>query len=408
MNPLPKPPPERPSPLADTEPLRALWERTLGPQSIEPLLCAPLMTMSSEFFPDRWTEDLAAARRIVVRAMAYLGHGVSDAKMVGVDEESEELPPRVGSNQALPAWFLGWEQDLPVIGVRLSELTKPALLITALVRASLHAYLVKEERLSQKDHASASLDLMGTFLGWGIVLTHASHVIVRASSGAKYVQLTQLPPAAMATSLAWVAVARRLDPKSVRTIAKALAPNQRDAFERAYRATRSGELPLPGVLRELPEPSQWPPMWDLAGRLKDARRVVKQLPEMDTQSREKGPERGIVGKNKGKSVFMVRRRLSMRIMKFGVGCVFALSMLLRSDPSVEINTGQLMLGGGAFVLLGGLVGRFLYEQRCSDAKCDARLKEGMTECPRCGGTIRGVISNAKERLAAEEALEDPA
>lgn len=390
---------------AQTQHLDKLWQQALDILGPEPLLCAPLMTMSGELFPDRWREDLGSARRVLVRTLAYLGISVPDLKVEVVDEDSSMVPPRLGHRQELVAWFLRWDDQVPCIALGQASLAKPALLLPSLVRAGIHAFLVREGKLGSQEHASALLDVMGICLGWGIVLTHASHVLVQSSGRATYTQLTQLPPAAMATCLAFFASARRLDPKSARGIAKALAPNQRDAFDRAFRAIQGQTLALPEALLKLPEPSAWPPMWSLPLRVQDARDAIKNLAPLEKKQEAQGVQRGIVGKNKGKPVFMVRRRLSMRIMKFGVGSVFAASMLLRADPSLQINTGQLMLGGAALVLLGGVVGFFLHEQRCSDAKCDARLKADDKVCPRCGGDIRGVISNAKERLSAEDALE---
>lgn len=387
-----------------TQHLDKLWAQAMELLGHEALLCAPLMTMSGELYPDRWQEDIASARRVLVRTLAYLGISVPDLQIEVVDEDSDLQAPRLGHNQELLAWFLSWNEEVPTIALTQSSLAKPGLLLPSLVRASIHAYLVREGKLGAQEHASALLEVMGICLGWGIVLTHAAHVIVQSSGRAKYTQLTQLPPAAMATCLAFFASARRLDPKSARGIGKALAPNQRDAFDRAYRAIQGQSLALPAALMQLPEPSTWPPMWNLKLRVQDARRALKALAPLDLNAEEKAVDRGIVGKNKGKPVFMVRRRLSLRIMKFGAGSVFAASMLLRADPSSQIDSGQLMLGGAAFVLLGGFIGLFLHEQRCSDAKCDVRLKSDDKVCPRCGGDIRGVISSAKERLAAEDAL----
>lgn len=387
-----------------TQHLDTLWEQALDALGPEALLCAPLMTMSGELYPDRWRDDLGSARRVLVRTLAYLGISVPDLKVEVVDEESSIVPPRLGHNQELMAWFLRWEDQTPSIALSQAALSKPGLLLPSLVRAGIHAYLVREGKLGAQEHASALMDIMGICLGWGIVLTHAAHVLVQSSGRAKYTQLTQLPPAAMATCLAYFAVARRLDAKAARGIAKALAPNQRDAFDRAFRAIHGGTLLRPSALLELPDPSAWPPVWSLPLRVQDAREAIAGLAPLDKSQEDRGAERGIVGKNKGKPVFMVRRRLSMRIMKFGVGSVFAGSMLLRADPSLQINTGQLMLGGAAVVLLGGFVGLFLHEQRCSDAKCDVRLKAQDKVCPRCGGDIRGVIASAKERLSAEDAL----
>lgn len=384
--------------------LEHLWGQCVQALGTQALLCAPMLTMGRELFPDRWKEDLESARSIIVRALAYMGVELRDVSLLAVDAESPEQPPRLGHNQPLSAWFVGWDQGIPTIAVGVELLNKPGLMIPALIRSSIHAFLVHRGKLQSKQHDSALVDLMGMTLGWGIVLTHASHVIMQSSGKAKYTQLTQLPPAAMATSLAWVALARRLEPKSVKEIGKSLAPNQRDAFERAYKATKSGEISMPPALLELPPPQEWPPVWDLQARVASAQASLKALPVMDKAAKEIRPEQGIVGKNKGKAVFMVRRPLSMRIMKFGVGAVFATSMLLRADPSSEVDTAQLMLIGAGLVLLGGIVGRFFHEQRCSDAKCDARLSASDTVCPRCGGTISGVISNPKERLAAEEKL----
>lgn len=51
----------------------------------------------------------------------------------------------------------------------------------------------------------------------------------------------------------------------------------------------------------------------------------------------------------------------------------------------------------------GAIGRRRFTDRCSDRDCEAVLPAGAATCPRCGGTVRGVIDDPSERLAAEEA-----
>jgi predicted amidophosphoribosyltransferase len=55
-------------------------------------------------------------------------------------------------------------------------------------------------------------------------------------------------------------------------------------------------------------------------------------------------------------------------------------------------------------ILGLGVGRLLPDARCSEPKCGQPLAKDATVCPRCGGTVSGVIHHPRERLAAEEAL----
>lgn len=376
--------------------------RTVGP---EPLLSAPLMTLGKELYPERWREDLGSCRVILTRTLVYLGLGGEAPELLGVDESSSERPPQLAHKQDLPAWFLGWEEERPRFAVDLSTLLKPAILIPALVRACIHAMSVRRSWLSLGDHQAPKLDLIGLAFGWGVVLTHASHVIVSRSGHAKYTQLTALAPPAMATSLAWLSVARQLGPRDCREVARQLAPNQREAYEKALKASRSEEIEIPEALESLPPVAQWPAVWDMQKRVQEAKARVNALPPLPKDSEEQGPERGVLGKNKGKNVFLVRRSLAMRIMKFGLGGVFLSSMLLRSDPSCEVDSAQVMSIGLVVVLLGGLVGRFVVERRCSDPKCDARLREDMKECPRCGGRIAGIISNPKDRLNAAEELQ---
>lgn len=378
--------------------------RTVGP---EPLLSAPLMTLGKELYPERWREDLGSCRIILTRTLVYLGLAGEAPELLGVDESSTERPPQLAHKENLPAWFLGWDGATPRFAVDLSALLKPAVLFPALVRACIHAMAVRRTWLSPAEHHSPKLDLIGLAFGWGVVLTHASHVIVSRSGHAKYIQLTALAPPAMATSLAWLSLARQLSPRDCREVARQLAPNQREAYEKALKASRSEEIELPEFLNSLPPVAQWPAVWDIQSRVQAAKARVKALAPMPKKSEEQGPERGVLGKNQGKGVFLVRRSLAMRIMKFGLGGVFLSSMLLRSDPSCEVDSAQVMSIGLAVVLLGGLIGRFIVERRCSDPKCDARLNEDMKECPRCGGTIAGIISNPKDRLnAAEELLDE--
>ncbi|MGB1701067.1 MAG: hypothetical protein ACPHRO_14005, partial [Nannocystaceae bacterium] len=69
-----------------------------------------------------------------------------------------------------------------------------------------------------------------------------------------------------------------------------------------------------------------------------------------------------------------------------------------------ISMGHVTVTGLSLAIVGLVVGRFIPDHRCSEAKCGNRLPKAMSRCPRCGGTVAGSIKKATDRLSAEEAL----
>jgi hypothetical protein len=64
--------------------------------------------------------------------------------------------------------------------------------------------------------------------------------------------------------------------------------------------------------------------------------------------------------------------------------------------------------GGAVVgaLAGALLGKLRVRYTCSEPRCTSIFPEGeATRCPRCGGSVRGTLDHAQDRLEAEEAIQ---
>ncbi len=189
-----------------------------------------------------------------------------------------------------------------------------------------------------------------------------------------------------------------------RTILRQLSANPAGFVRAAVPVLARLEPPMAEQL-DLPPPAHWPPPPDLE-RLTAP--IADEVDDHDEPEERKDEDRGVSGMNEGKAVFRVERSKALRLAKMLALPVVMLGMLAgRMEIGIEIPMWQ---AGAAAALLGALglgVGRLLPDRRCSEPKCGTTLDPQMETCPRCGGTVMGVIGHPKERLAAEEALARP-
>jgi hypothetical protein len=115
---------------------------------------------------------------------------------------------------------------------------------------------------------------------------------------------------------------------------------------------------------------------------------------------ERVPEALPEPKNKGRNVFRVRTRKT-RLYAW-IGLVFGVVVGSRVSEVSPLETAIAGAALGAIVF--GWVGSRRFTDACSDPDCAGAPLADALICPRCGGTIRGVIRDANQRLEAEEAL----
>jgi hypothetical protein len=93
----------------------------------------------------------------------------------------------------------------------------------------------------------------------------------------------------------------------------------------------------------------------------------------------------------------------------GTGLLFGAGLGLVSGFGLERALGSpalfaAALGGGA--IIGVMLGMMRRADTCSEPSCGGALPQDAVRCPKCGGTLRGTIAHANQRLAAEEELPD--
>lgn len=440
----------------------AEWKRCQEAWGEGPLVSSVLVTPAAEYFPESWRPDRASVRRVLARLLSYLSCSEYEISIFVVDENpdvshepaqtspnsgsqsggppgsppgsqsgsggpasqgeisaraasiaarggSQAIPPQMESGLELSAWLSAYDREKRTLkcSVLYQGMASRDLMLLSLARVAAHVAAIEAGLLQAREHTRAMIDTAAVYLGLGILVAHASHLHHRSSSRSRYLQLGALDPNQATWSLALFCRARRLSPKAGRVVAKNLPPNQGQAFSQHLAALQSPPAEVETWLSALPAPGQWPAPRDAVAMVAQGKSAVAQSDAWqsdDDPDDKEIKDRGIVGKNKGQTVFMVRRSIAPRVLKFGVGLLFLGQMLMRGEGSMTVDTTLYFGIGIPLVLAAAGVAMFIKERRCSDPKCDARLSDDMSECPRCGGSIGGVIKHPKQRLEALEEL----
>jgi hypothetical protein len=365
----------------------------------ERLVACVLVVADEAHFPDKWRGGPASASRLALRLVHYAGLEGLEVDLKIVDSEGEEAVkhPEIRPQEALAAWLLAIRDGKIEMALDRRALQDPALVLAALARVVAHAFaqlygLVKDQTQVQSEW----IDLCAIFLGFGVVTANAARrYVTGAGGGVRRVQsLGRLSWREQSFLLALVARVRRLSKNDLRVIEKLLEREQAQAFRESCESLseQNGDLLVRKL--NLPHPRTWPAALDLADVLVKLPAPVESADALD---------RGIVGKNRGRPVFRVQRRMSFRLFQIGLGATFAAGVFLRLDQSASYDPSAVAVISMLAVACLSVIGFFIEENRCSEAKCEARLKPAMQECPRCSGNIVGVIKHPRDRLAAEEA-----
>lgn len=389
------------------------------------LVTSPLLEATPDYFPDRWSGGAPSLRRLFRRLARYAG-----LEDIPVHVEIHPVDPGTGSpvitapsTRDGAVWFDAAGPGLS-FHAEGSVMRTPQQVVPAAARAMAHAWLDHHGLLPKEDQARGRLiDLATVYLGFGVITTAAAHQHIATAAGGfradrKQLRLGILGPRNMAFALSIYALARRLGPKGRKQIARRMAPNPA-AFFKAGAAWLEGQRPALTERLGIPERDEWPPARDvdvLTGPLPAAaddpgNAGGPESPEDDAavaaeqEEARQHEDRGVKDMNVGRPVFRVQARWGAKLGRFLAMAVFiGGGFVVRSMPGSGVTMTHLGIGAVGLGALGYLVGLLFRDERCSEPKCGAALDATMTACPRCGGTIAGTIKNAKERLAAEEAL----
>jgi hypothetical protein len=385
----------------------------------EAFVAAPLLEPSARFFPEPWERSARGARALALRLLRYAGRPDLDVVMA---RDAAPAASKVDAPAAL--WFVALDDTACTLGVRETALqdaeAEAGPLCRAVARAyrQWHGHAHAHERANEGGAYRASptakegepddeaIDLTTICLGFGILTTNAAYRFRKTSPivGMRYKTTISTSHTgassaqAMAFALAAQVVARGLANREANHVGSLLEPNQ-EAYYSAARSLLEKDTARLTARLGLPSRDRWPaprPV-DTSPLREDAR--------FDARTRA-GDEKPRAPRNEGASVFRVRTRWARVLLGFGggfvglfVGAVTSVAVEVRSPWLANASAVVLALAAAAY-------GRRFEVDRCSDPDCATALPRGLEACPRCGGRIRGVIARARQRLAAEEALED--
>jgi hypothetical protein len=393
-------------PAAEQEELLAGLAGLVRRFGAEPWVSSPLLTPSPEYFPDRWGGGAPSVRRLLRRLLRYAGLEslAVEVTVYGIeDERAREGQPVAGRGGSLcDLWLVSLGGGAARFGAEGSVLADPAAAAAAAARATAQAFRAFHRLYDANGGREQRLvDLTAVFLGFGLLTADASLRYVSRGGRASQTRQGSLSPQAVCFAVATrLATVEQPDTKGLKRLLGGLQANQGAFVRRSLAAISARETPVATTLG-LPPREAWPARRSLAAL---AGPLVAE--EEDAEAVEEAVEdRGVAGKNAGKPVFRVERRSGGRFARLAVMATMILGgMATRPQMGELLAMSDVMAAGLGLGLVAFLVGSLVRERRCSEPKCGASLRPEMTICPRCGGSVMGVIKHPRERLAAEEAL----
>ncbi|MEM7154298.1 MAG: hypothetical protein AAF799_15740 [Myxococcota bacterium] len=371
-------------------------------RGVGPFVSAPLLEANDDYFPDPWAGGEPSVRRLARRLLRYAG--VEDYPVVVkvLDEGGNVAAGTSGVS------FEGLRQGNLEFAVQSAALRDPLVVVPAMARAVAEAYR-RVHRLPIGDDAPRQrlVDVTAVYLGFGMLTANAA---LRHSGGGggwgrrgnrMRTRLGFLDPQSVGFLLAAQLEVREIRGRSRRQLIKQLSANPAGFVRASLAVVERLDPPLEEQLA-LPPQEHWPPAPDFDVLLAP---IADEEDESEEPEERKDEDRGVTGMNDGKPVFRVERSKALRLAKMLALPVAMMGMLAgRMELGVDIPMWQAGAAAAALGVLGLGVGRLIPDRRCSEPKCGGELTPEMETCPRCGGTVMGVIHHPKERLAAEEAL----
>lgn len=407
---------------------------------------AALLEPTPEFFPDAWAGGEASVRRVLLRLLRWAdaacarerGLGELDVEVVLHPSDLArrhdviaQPPPLRGQDPK--AWFVRLDAEAGVAHFAVEEiaLREPENLVPALARAVAHCVRAAHGLATTLDVAGQRLIDITTFpLGFGLLTTDACvRFHTRSSGGFRSTRaesrLGALAIQDMSFLLGLQTHVRGLDRRARKRLLGHLQPNQAEFVREAWHLLETDDRLGKPVREQLgvPPPDRWPaarPHAELLGPPISTRPHGRPEREADddddeaddasagasaTLEQRRDIDPGIVGLNHGKPVFRIERNAALRMAKLlGVPILLLGGLLSRGSFGVDLPMHVVMPSAAALALLGLAVGSFFTDRRCSEPKCSRSLDVDDEVCPLCGGTVMGVIHDARERLGAEEEL----
>lgn len=116
-------------------------------------------------------------------------------------------------------------------------------------------------------------------------------------------------------------------------------------------------------------------------------------------------DRPVEGMNEGHPVFRVRGTMALRLGRMVTIPILLAGGLLAGPLWGGVSVAQVLAVAAVAGAAAMLVGSRFADDRCSEPRCNHRLRPEDTVCPRCGGTVAGVIDHPQQRLEALERIE---
>jgi hypothetical protein len=160
----------------------------------------PLVLPTAEFFPDRFTGDLASARRLVERMLAHAGlEDVPLTTHVVTTDEPEAPHEGCSSGCAVPVATAASTARLVdhgdgfTLNVPAPELAHPVVLTTMVARALGHVCLVEAlpEGTPVEQPAELVADYAAVALGFGPLMLEGAYIYSKGCGGPRVAQVTR-------------------------------------------------------------------------------------------------------------------------------------------------------------------------------------------------------------------------
>lgn len=381
-------------------------EYAISKVGMERYLAVPLVVLDEHCFPDPWEPNLVGVRAALRRLMRHVG--LPDVPVVVEDARADAL---VDGLVQEPVLFDGIEDGAAHFIVQ--SVGRPEVLVTWLVmevvrawaeyqgitREDALAYRAPAEDVPERERgmmlAAPEATMIGVALGLGPLLaigtiqTHKQEQLRGGYAVGEWamLQVGGLVPMALARFLALHGLSRGAVPEELERTRESLSDDLRLDFDAARSewadATHSLRtqlgLPLDPPVARQPVDASPLPVLDEAALVRGEQAFAERIRFF----------------NRGREIYAVIER------RTGMGA--ALGMLL-GVPVVALAVAVGSTVGGAMALypgcmvLGGLVGRSRTYLRCADQECRGMIGAAETTCPFCGGTIKGQLRSANQRL----------
>jgi hypothetical protein len=375
-------------------------------------VAAPLLEPRVEHFPDVWQPDATGVSRLARRLLAYAELGQLDVEVelfesgAQIDEIDAQGRATAWSHQGAAAWFEDIVKGVCRFGADARGLAAPDSLAGVMAHEVAHAYRRRHRLEASDGEAEERLtDLTTVYLGFGVLTTNASYRYrqsgeIKGNSASlqwSHERRGYLSPQAMSFLLAAQVVARGMSSAERRRLAGMLETNQAAYFKAACDALGKSDV----VTRlALPLRGTWPaPRAARPEPLVDRPQlVVVRDDEVLAALQDEEPAAPLAGI----AIFRVSHHTGgRRLDGFGfLGLVAGMFGLIG-----HISPWGILVGMFVGAVYGWWSGWRARRDRCSEPECQQVLAEGLVVCPGCGGTIRGRLASANERLAAREDLE---